>query len=465
MDAYLDAAQKTALPETAADLKPPKLEDRQPALRQEQENTRLPEGSAPKASIADGVITFSTAVLDQAAKAFEDPVRETRQLFSKRDVAEDRRRDKSAVEKELADRELEAGITKWTQKVLTKDAEQFPPTRNADGSRTYRINLFGMTDRPIDPAEEKTSPKYFTRIVGVTVPEGAINLGECKFSLFQRRQIDEKEFNRLLDHDTARLKETKVPTANNVNLHAHGVFTYTDMADQEAVLLQLTNGHPTVNVDWQAFPNTRENPHHYSPNDWVVSSYLHYMEDRSSAKHANAELQPLLDKTIARIGASHTTMIGFSHGGMFDSRYLRHRVDSHLPRLDTVIFAHPDVPITTSELTVPHGKDSEGLLSAASSRSFVIGGRTDLALAVAAHLPFAGGQRLGNDSTTTRHFIEWNKGEPVTELPKSLRNDIDEHFLNYSGIADLQNGNPNRTEVEMQNDFLKATENGRKRSK
>jgi hypothetical protein len=457
-----EAAPKCA--ENPAGISTPEcLEINQPALSREKSANVAP-GAAPIARIADGVITFSATVLKDAARLVADPLREVNQVFSKRDVPEDRNRDQSSVEKELSNKELEAGINKETRKVLLKDADQYPPVKNADGSMSYRLVQFGMTDRPIDSTQQETSPKYYSRLVYVTVPRGAENLGECKFEFADRRQIQEAEFNHLLDRDRSKLKEANVPASENVNLHAHGVFTYTNMADEEAILLQLTNGHPMVNVDWQAFPNTRENPHHYSPHDWALSSYLHYMEDRASAKKANVELEPLLDKTIARIGAPQTTLIGFSHGGMFDTRYLRHRVDSHLPKLGTVLYAHPDVPVKTPELTVKGADGStEGLLCQAACRSFVIGGRTDMALKVAAKLPFAGGERLGDDSLSTRHLIEAkNHGDPVTELPKSLPDD--EHFLNYSGIANLENGDPNRSIKQLQEDYWMATLVGRRHS-
>jgi hypothetical protein len=440
------------------------LEDRQSAFNREKDRTKLAAGAAPQADIADGIITFSSGLFKSATAKIADPVREIGQVFYKRDVPEDERRDRSSVEKELSNKELEAGIDGETMKVLMKDADRWAPIKNDDGSTSYRIVQVGMTNRPIEAGETKTSGKFYTRTIDVRVPAGAGNLGECKYGFGDRREINEETFNRLLDRDRARLKEENMPGHNEVNLHAHGVFTYTNMADQEALLLQLTNGHPTVNVDWQAFPNTRDNPHHYSPNDKIVSSYLHYMEDRASAKVANAELEPLLDRTIDRIGAAQTTMIGFSHGGMFDTRYLRHRVDGNLPKVGAVLFAHPDVPVKTPELMVGKADGTlEGLLSAAASRSVVIGGRADLALLVASWLPGASGYRLGNDSASTRKIIEWNQGKPISEITKLDKKELDQHFLNYSGLASLENGDPRRSEEQMQQDFRRATEMGRRR--
>jgi hypothetical protein len=296
------------------------------------------------------------------------------------------------------------------------------------------------------------------------MPAGIGNLGQLKVDFGDRKQISEDEFKQLLEHDRVRLKS---PDSNNdVNLFTHGVFTYTTKADQEALLLQLTNGHPTVGVDWQSFPNTREHPNTISQDDLLWQSYLHYMEDRASAKSANVQLEPLLDRAISKIGAEQTTMIAFSHGSMFDTRYLRHRVDTGLPKVDTLLFSHPDVWNKTPELNVAgdHKHTSEGLLSAAASKAYVIGSSSDLALRFSSRLPGAGGERIGDDSALSRQIIASHHAVPVSEIVKPITTSLSQHFLNYSGIAEIENGDAKRPAPQIQSAYKAATEAGRKHS-
>ena len=331
---------------------------------------------------------------------------------------------KKAAPELLNDKELEAPFGEITQKALMRNADQFPPVKNPDGSMSYTLLQIGMTDR-----ESPDGVNYFCRKVDVTVPAGAPSLGDCQFTFNDREMINEEKYNQLLEKEKAWSKD--------ISFFTHGVSTDARNADKQALKLELSNGLPTVNIDWTANPAKNEKD--------PAQSLGQYLKDTVAAKRANdnAIFTGAIDKTIEKIGAENTSMIGFSHGGMFDTRYLKHRVSNHLPELDTVILTHPDLPIGSGELW---NNSKPRVIGEAAEHSFVIGSRRDWALRmgmIVSHLPFghpahdSGNleQRLGNYSFASRMFINLAGAKAVKEVNQE---DLGtHHFLNYAGINQL----------------------------
>jgi hypothetical protein len=347
----------------------------------------------------------------------------------------------------LQDPELNSPIDSRTLHALMKDAGEHPPVHNPDGSTTYTIVQAGLTDRP----GKREGVDYYSRAVNVTVPKDNSSLNDCKFIFNPREIVTKDQYEKLIENDK---------TANeNIEFFAHGVSTSDVSSDRQALMLQLSNGRPTVNLDWNANPIGGKNP---------KDSLNGYDQDTISAKRANDNMQfaSAIDDTIKQIGAEHTSLIGFSHGGFFDTRYLDHRVAAGLPQLDTVILTHPDVPVGAPELRVS-GKAE--LLKDSAKHSYVIGGTSDLAMkmaVVASYLSpgtptYENGNledRLGNNSDATRHLISAEGAIPITEYDRE--NLTTEHFLNCAGIRSILDGGSSSA-GQTQETYDSATRIGR----
>ncbi len=325
----------------------------------------------------------------------------------------------------MTDAELHKPIDEKTQQSLMRDADQFPPVKNADGSTTYTVVQAGLTDRP----GRDSGVDYYRRVVNITVPVDRPSIADCQIKTNPREQISKEDFDKIIQKDKT--------TSSEVEFYTHGVSCQDNSADMQALMLQLTNGRPTINLDWSAIP--APGPMH------PLKSLRAYAQDTISAKRANdnPEFRKAIDDTISEIGAERVDMIGFSHGGYFDSRYLSHRIQDHLPKVNTVVLAHPDVPVSAPELQV-NGKDQ--FFTAAANRAYVIGGQSDLAMkaaVLASHLIpgtptyVSGGseERLGDDSGSTRDFIKSEGATPISERDRDELSS--EHFLNSAGIRTL----------------------------
>lgn len=350
----------------------------------------------------------------------------------------------SAVVQDLAisaNKKDAAPFTDKTEKALMKDADLYPPIKNADGSTTYSIILAGITDR-----SSSAGADYYSRKIDVTVPAGKLDLDDCSFIIGKREIIPEEKYTQLLKRDRVGAEE--------LDLFTHGVSCTQDCADKQAVMLELTNGRPTVNIDWSSS----------SPQSNPIKGIASYFQDTAAALRANNNkaFESAIDNTIDHIGAEHTNMIGFSHGAMFDTRYLKHRVEDHLPRLDTLILTHPDVPVSAPEL-YPGNKPA--LLRDSADRSFVIGSRIDVLLklgAVAGCIPggttFENGgseERLGNNSAKSRSLIELEGAGAISESDDMSIGT--HHFLNFAGINELLESQ-NRSIKDVQGDYDRASD-------
>jgi hypothetical protein len=410
---------------------------------------------APPATVDDKHITFMPFPKDKgSSELWTDSVAIA---FYQKFNAE-KQTDEYSCLRMLNNPELEGAFTKWTEKVLNKDADIFPTVTNPDGSKTYTVVQIGITNRPIDPTPTSPNnaenlPHYYKRAVDITLHASDAHFSQSDIRFHDRFEIQEDEFKNLLSHERDKLKEPNTPGSNDVDFYTHGTFVGPNKADQESILLQLTNGHPTVDIDWRTTPADPEDSS-------LVSLYLNYREGQNEAADANLALDASIDTAIAAVGANHAIMIGMSHGSAFDSRYLYHRVSSHLPKLGMVVFAHPDVPISAPELELD---DRKWLLSAAAARSFVIGSSADRALQSVARIDNflqVPDERLGSDSERARQVIESNHSVAISEVPRVPRNS-NQHFVNYAGIANILNGDPRRSQAQTQAAYVKATGEGR----
>ncbi len=354
--------------------------------------------------------------------------------------------------RQLQHPETEAAFTPWTANALLKDADLYKPVVNKDGSTTFTIVQVGLTDRDLT-GNDGGSVKPYARTVEVTVPPGAINFRNCEFKFHNRKLLDEKDYLNMIERDKNR--QTELTGSRELAFYTHGILTSAEAADTQALMLELTHGHPVVNVDWQAQP---------MPVDMDQSGLLEkrrlYENDRATAANSEPHFNALLDKTIEAIGAENTTMIAYSHGAMIDTRYLKHRADDGQPKLHAVILTHPDVPKNAPELVVWHSIFfPSGLLSQSADRSFVIGSTRDKPLK-AGSLQDRNSPRLGNNADDTRTFIKWNGAMPVTESPRHDRQD-NQHFVNYAAIAQLVHAEKDAAPKELQDKFNSASDKAR----
>lgn len=339
--------------------------------------------------------------------------------------------------------ELAQSIDDRTHKALMKDADLYPPVQNSDGSTTYTVVLAGMTDR----AGRNNSIDYYRRNVNITVPKDHQDLKDCKYNFGAREIINKEGYDKLLDRDMAANPEMAV--------YAHGTSTEAKKSDNEALVVQLSTGRPTINLDWDA-------------KQWSMFPTImpaEYAQDSIAAKNANDNkgFEQAIDETIQKVGADHASMIGYSHGTLFETRYMAHRVGSKMAPLENIVFTHPDVPLGAPELQV-NGKPE--LFKDAARHSYVIGGKLDLNLkaAVPLSLPFTpvfelgDEERLGDDSDKSRSLIVEEGAVPISERDRTTFST--EHFLNFAGInqvleeADMQGNNE-------QSAFEAATDRGR----
>lgn len=350
---------------------------------------------------------------------------------------------------QLTDPELKGSIESKTQAALMKDADLYPPVQNVDGSTTYTVVQSGLTDRP----GRDSGIDYYRRLVNITVPKDNPSIDKCQFVFNGRETISKDQYDQILQRDKAFNPE--------IELYAHGVSTTDMSADKQAMTLQLMSGRPTIALDWDANPATGDdNPLH---------SLQGYSQDTINAKRANdnKDFQNAIDNTVQEIGADHTSLIGFSHGGFFDTRYLAHRVQANLPKLENVILTHPDVPVSAPELRV---NGSPELFKDSAQHSYVIGGKMDLAMKaamVASHLLpgtptyegfFTTEERLGDDSNDTRSLIQQEGAIPISERDRP--EPATEHFLNTAGITQILDGGAASQDQE-QNYFNSATDMAR----
>lgn len=361
-----------------------------------------------------------------------------------------------AVAEATKDLSTEADFTAFTQTALRRDADRFPPVRNEkDGTTTYTIEQIGLTDRNLAPGDNEAD--HYKRRVNITVPDSATSLKDCKFEYQDRQTIDVKEFDALVDHAQKRqsdlsassLPEGQLAGPKDMSFYTHGIRTGAEDADFTALALQLTNGHSVINVDWDsiAIPDEKYG---------VMQAYD---INRRGAAESYPKFEKQLDQAISHIGAENTDMIAFSHGAMFDTKYLQHRQAANAPRLDEIVFSHPDVPCGIMKATGPDAKlaESDRFYSSVSRKAFVVGGLNDWAMPAAMLKdckPAPEGTdatehqkkqaalytRLGNGGAISRRLVADHGGEYVTEDDVKGKNY--NHFVNLNKINALMNEPP-----------------------
>lgn len=373
-------------------------------------------------------------------------------------VAKPKNKYEAAITEQVAGLDSEAQFSVYTRDALNRDAERFPPTRNEkEGTTTYTIEQFGLSDRGLAEGQNVAAP--YKRLVTITVPDKAASLKDCKFEYQDRQNIDAKEFNTLVSGAQRRQMEQaamadaehKVPRSEDMAFFTHGIRTAAVSSDFYALALQLTNGHSVINVDWQSTP----------PSEQKVGLTAAYRLECQGAAQSYPKFEKALDDAVKLVGSDRTIMIAFSHGAMFDTRYLQHRKEAGSPVVGQVIFSHPDVKVSALPQPDKDGKIDEGnrFFSCVSKNTHVIGSTSDWALVGAAandyeppksddpverarhntrHMEI--NSRLGNGAPICRNLVAGCGGTYVMEtIPKDKR-DFTKHFINMNGIAELING-------------------------
>lgn len=363
-----------------------------------------------------------------------------------------------AINEQVSQLASEAAFTPFTNAALNRDADRFPPVRNEkDGTTTYTIEQIGITDRSLKPGE--TNATHFKRLANITVPDNATSLKDCKFNFGDRQTIDVKEFDAIVDHSQKRqcdlsaksAPDAKLTSARDMSFYTHGIRTGAEDADFMALALQLTNGHSVINVDWKSMAAREEK----------CSVQAAYDINKHGAADSYPKFEKVLDQAIDHIGASHTDMIAFSHGAMFDTRYLQHRKETSAPMLDEIVLAHPDVKCSAMKPVDAAGKVAEAdqLYASVSRRAYVIGSTSDLAMSGAAwndcesapknaswseSYTFHQKQmeinaRLGNGAQASRRIVAGHGGTYISEATPEDKKDPYNHFVNMGKINNLLN--------------------------
>ncbi|MCC7527757.1 MAG: hypothetical protein IT342_04505 [Candidatus Melainabacteria bacterium] len=373
-------------------------------------------------------------------------------------LAKHKNKYEAAITEQVASLDSEAEFSVYTRDALNRDAERFPPTRNDKaGTTTYTIEQFGLSDRDLAKGDNTAAP--YKRLVTITVPDAAASLKDCKFEYQDRQRIDAQEFNALVAGAQRRQMEQaatadaehRVPRAEDMAFFTHGIRTAGVSSDFYSLALQLTNGHSVINVDWQSTP----------PSEQKVGLAEAYKLECQGAAQSYPKFEKALDDAVRLVGSDRTIMIAFSHGAMFDTRYLQHRKDAGSPVVGQVIFSHPDVKVSTLPQPDKDGKIDEGnrFFSCVAKKTHVIGSPSDWALLGAAvndcepsksEDPVERARhhsrqmeihsRLGSGAPICRNLVAGSGGTYVMEtIPKDKR-DFTKHFINMSGITGLING-------------------------
>lgn len=390
-------------------------------------------------------LDFSVPVFPGEGRPVTEPAEVERKLPNKYE---------KTVAGQLEEMNDEAKFTVHTRDAFLRDADRFPPVRDDnEGRTTYTMELIGFSDREIPDGEAIAEP--YKRLVNITVPDTAASLKDCKFEFQDREKISQRELSDLVaraQKRQAQLSESaddthKLSNPSNISFFTHGIRTAAASSDLYALSLQLTNGHSVVNVDWKSVPPSEEKGFN------LVQAYR---DERSRAAESYPRFEKLIDDTIRAVGAERTDMIAFSHGAMFDTRYLQHRKDSGAALLNHVIFSHPDVP---NRIMPQPGQDGaivpeSRLYSSVSNRTHVIGSTADMAMAGAAQndaeadglprwkamlQPNEAYWRIGNGAQISRNLVEGCGGTYVVETQKGEKKDAMCHFINMAGIAELMN--------------------------
>lgn len=357
------------------------------------------------------------------------------------------------VSENVKELSTEAEFTAFTKAALNRDADRFPPVRNENAkTTTYTIEQIGLTDRDLEPGD--TTADHYKRLVNITVPDGATSLKECKFDFKDRQKIDVKEFDALVDHSQKRQSDLSASSApegqlvgpKDMSFYTHGIRTGAEDADFTALALQLTNGHSIINVDWKstAIPDEK---------CWAIQAYD---INKKGAAESYPKFEQQLDQAISHIGAEHTDMIAFSHGALFDTKYLQHRKDTNAPKLDEIVFSHPDVACNVMKPIDSAAKlaEADRFYTSIARKAFVIGGENDRAMTAAMWTdckPAPEGVdpkehqkkqsaiygRLGNGGEISRTLVAGHGGTYVTEADVKGKNY--NHFVNMNKISALLN--------------------------
>ncbi len=357
-----------------------------------------------------------------------------------------------AIAESVKDLSTEAEFTAYTKTALKRDADRFPPVRNEkDGTTTYTIEQIGLTDRNLKPGDNDAD--HFKRLVNITVPDAATSLKECKFEFKDRQTIDVKEFDALVDHSQKRqadLSASSPPDGQlvgpkDMSFYTHGIRTGAEDADFTALALQLTNGHSVINVDWKSTAIPEE----------TYGVMQAYDINTKGAAESYPKFEKQLDQAISHIGAANTDIIAFSHGAMFDTKYLQHRKETQAPLLDEIVFSHPDVACGVMKpIDAEKQAQADRFYSSISRKAFVIGGTNDYAMTAAAWRdckPAPEGTdaaehqkkqmaiygRLGNGGEISRRLVADHGGEYVTEAV--IKGKSYNHFVNMNKISALLN--------------------------
>ncbi len=365
----------------------------------------------------------------------------------------------AAVAEQVTGLDSEAKFTQYSSDALARDADKYPPKRNQnDHSTIYTIEQFGLTDRGLP--KDSHQADHYKRLVTITVPDrGRFSEGLSNFAYHRDRiKIDEQEFYTLIARSQKRQRDLttgadeahKLFRPDDMVINTQGIRTGAEAADFQALALQLTQGHGVIDVDWQSTPKAEEQ---------LTLSEV-YKSERKGAAQSYSKIEKGLDDTTSHIGAEHCDFIAFSHGAMFDSRYLQHRKDLQDPLLHTVIFTHPDVPISALPALDKNGRvePAKRLYSCASKDTYVIGSSEDLALAAAAFNdcePASGGswleqmlekgnkmplyERIGSGKKISRELVAGSGGTYVVETIPEDKQDPYKHFINFAGINSLIN--------------------------
>lgn len=308
-------------------------------------------------------------------------------------------------------------FTESVRVFLNRYARRFVPQSNPDGSTTFFVPIYGISNRSL-PQSDDFSPKYFKAQMAVKVPAAAVNIDQCTISRGPRTQISEEQYKRSISEELTGSFDLR-PQTGPLSFFTHGAFTAAGETDDDTLRIAMESGVPTVNVDWRSTPGK------------LLSKIVRYGIDFKGALEQEKLFEPELDKTVQYLDPKRCTFLAFSRGSAFNAAYLNHRYDekSFAARIKGVVFSHADL-----ETEKFRERDSSGNnpITAATENTIVLGNSRDKALGFAKR--WLRGDRVGDASADDIAAVRSAGGEYVIdEAPRKGGNF--NHYINYRSIG------------------------------
>ena len=223
-------------------------------------------------------------------------------------------------------------FTPSVEKFLNRYSRRYPPETNGDGSKTYTVPIYGITNRSVEYSND-FEPKFFKSEMQVTVPKGAHNFDQCTVNRGPRERLTQDEYRKSVQQELSGSHDL-LPQTGPLSFFTHGVFQSAGHSDDDVLKIAAESGVPTINIDWRSTPGS------------FFTKLVRYGIDYSGAINQEKSFEPYLDQTVDWLNPKRCAFVAFSRGSAFNAAYMKHRHDMRNPpsqSLNGDLFAHPDL--------------------------------------------------------------------------------------------------------------------------